>query len=262
MSSTHLLFNTHLSRKKPESIRNRTVSCPFCDHDNLEGIIEQQGTMIWLANKYNVLEKTLQTVIIETDQCDGELSTYAKEQLYRLLAFAIEKWQEMLQSKEYRSVMLFKNHGPYSGGSIAHPHMQIIGFHQFDYLAHTIQEHFEGVLIHEADGVICNLSTKPRAGFSEFNVILTDPSSTEQIQRMADMVQALAHYILNVLNPVFKSYNLFFYQIDDNICVKVVPRFVASPLFIGYSIPQVPNNLEEIAEDVRQRYFSSSVMKR
>ena len=255
MASTHLLFNAYVGRKKPSTIRNRTVACPFCDRENLEEIIETKDSIIWLPNKFNVLEETFQTVIIETDQCDAELSTYSKQHLYKLMAFVLQKWQEMHRSGKYRSVMLFKNHGPYSGGTIAHPHMQIIGFHQYDYMVHTVSEHFEGVPIHEENGVTCNISTKPRIGFSEFNVILTDPSSNQQVEKMADMIQALAHYILNVLNQSCKSYNLFCYQLEERICVKVVPRFVASPLFIGYSIPQVPNNLEETAQDVGQRYF-------
>ncbi|MGD8192720.1 DUF4931 domain-containing protein [Brevibacillus ginsengisoli] len=257
MRSSHLVFNAYIGRKKPENIRNRSVACPFCDRDNLEGIIETRGSIIWLPNKFNVLEETFQTVIIETDQCDAELSTYRKDHIYELMSFVVEKWQEMQRSGKYKSVVLFKNHGPYSGGTIAHPHMQIIGFHEYDYMLHTVPEHFEGVPIHEQNGVICNLSTKPRIGFSEFNVILSNPSSIAQIEQMADMIQSLTHYILNVLNQTCKSYNLFFYQLDERICVKVVPRFVSSPLFIGYSIPQVLNNQEETANDVRQRYFAS-----
>lgn len=34
-----------------------------------------------------------------------------------------------------------------------------------------------------------------------------------------------------------------------------MPRFATSPLFIGYNIELVPNNLQEIAKHIKQLYF-------
>jgi hypothetical protein len=51
------------------------------------------------------------------------------------------------------------------------------------------------------------------------------------------------------------SYNLFFHHIDGKIYAKVVPRFVTTPLYIGYGIPQIPNNLEGMASEVKKIYF-------
>lgn len=253
MSPTHLQFDSLLGRRKPESIVNRETVCPFCNIDELEEIIDQRDTMILVKNKYQVLQESFQTVLIESDQCDAELSTYSKEYLYQLIGFAVEKWLEMEKSGEYRSVMMFKNHGHYSGGSIHHPHMQIIGFKKFDYLQYTRKEQFEGIIIDQKHGVELNVSTKPRAGFFEFNVILHE---IFQLNQLADYIQVLTHYILNHFNKSCKSYNLFFYGIEDQIYVKVVPRFVTSPLFIGYSIPQVSTSLETVIEDIKSKYFT------
>ncbi|MFL6557553.1 MAG: DUF4931 domain-containing protein, partial [Bacillus sp. (in: firmicutes)] len=35
----------------------------------------------------------------------------------------------------------------------------------------------------------------------------------------------------------------------------VVSRFVTTPLFIGYGIPQVPSNLEWMARELQRIYF-------
>lgn len=249
---THLRFNSGLSRTKPESIRNREAACPFCDTENLTDILGRQGQILWLKNKYPVLEDTYPTVLIETDQCDGELSTYPKEHLHALFRFGIEKWLEMEASGEFASVMFFKNHGPLSGGSIRHEHMQIIGLHQFDYLQHIDQRDFEGILIDRQSKVECTLSTYPRVGFYEFNVVLAEH---EQLHAFADYVQMFVHYILHHFNTKFSSYNLFFYRLQERILVKVVPRFVTSPLYVGYAIPQVPNNLAEIVREIQSKYL-------
>ncbi|MFY0546210.1 DUF4931 domain-containing protein [Brevibacillus sp. H7] len=252
MSYTHLHFDTSIGRKKPESIINRDTVCPFCNRDELSDILDQRGSIMLLRNKYPVLRDTLQTVLVESDDCNGELSLYPKEHLYALLSFGVEKWQEMEQSGEFRSVMYFKNHGPYSGGSIHHPHMQIVGLYQHDYRQHVKASDFEGIVIDRQSGVECNLSTLPRAGFFEYNVILSDPG---RLTQMADYLQILTHWILNHVNRRCKSYNLFFYQIEEKIIVKVVPRFVTSPLYVGYSLPQVASNLEEVVAEIQKHYF-------
>lgn len=253
MSDTHLLFNTAIGVKKPESIRNKNTSCPFCAREDLTDIIDIEDSIILLKNKYPVLENSFQTVIIETDDCLSELSLYSKEHLVKLFTFAIKHWQAMEDSGEYKSVLFFKNHGPLSGGTIAHPHMQIVGLKSIDYMENISTSQFEGLKIHEKDNVIFSLSTIPKVGFYEFHVRMTD---TLQIPTFASYVQIAVHYILNQFPFRANSYNLFFYKTDEAIFVKIVPRFVTTPLYIGYSIPQIPNNLDWVREDIFTKYFS------
>lgn len=252
MSQTHLFFNTGIGRQKPNSIRNKEQSCPFCDRDKLTDILAVDGSIILLKNKFPVLENTFQTVLIETDDCHSELSVYPEEHLIRLIRFGLTHWLEMMASKEYESVIFYKNHGPLSGGTIAHPHMQIIGLKNIDYTEKVQESDFEGLTIHEKNGTTFSISTAPRVGFYEFNVKLGD---ILDVTAFAKYIQMAAHYILNHFPFVCTSYNLFFYDFDGSIYVKIVPRSVTTPLFIGYFIPQVPNNIEWMVNDVRERYF-------
>ena len=248
----HLRFNTHVGKDKPFTIDNQGDACPFCDRGQLSEILDEQGPIIFLKNKYPVLENTFQTVIIETDQCDAEFSTYAPEHLHQLMRFSVEKWQEMVESGEFASVVFYKNHGPHSGGSLRHPHMQIVGLHEIDYRQNVIPSDFTGLLLAEEPGVEFNLSTQPRMGFTELNVVLRD---RDRVDRMADYLQVAAHYALNHFNAHCRSYNMFFYELEGAIAAKVIPRFVVGPLFVGFSIPQVTNRLDEIADTVRRTYF-------
>ena len=70
-----LRFNIALGRTKPVNIRNEEVRCPFCDRSKLTDILDTSGHIIWLMNKYPVLDKTWPTVIIETETDEGEFST-------------------------------------------------------------------------------------------------------------------------------------------------------------------------------------------
>lgn len=254
MKNSHLHFNTSIGVKKPESIRNKTAACPFCARDELVDLIEVDGPIILLKNKYPVLENAYQTVLIETDDCQGELSTYEPSHLHRLLKFGIRHWLQMDQTKQYESVIFFKNHGPLSGGTIAHPHMQIVGLHDINYKEKVSDEIFEGITIEEKDNVRFTLSTKPKVGFYEFNVEMAD---NIYIEAFGEFIQIAVHYILNNFPFRANSYNLFFHHYNGKIYAKTVPRFITTPLYIGYGIPQVPNNLHWMADDLKSKYLIS-----
>jgi galactose-1-phosphate uridylyltransferase len=254
MGNTHLVFDRSIGIKKPESILNRATKCPFCDVQNLEEILEIEDSIIFLKNKYPVLQDAFQTVIIETDQCDSELSTYDKKHLHKLFRFAVRNWIKMQEDPSFQSCILFKNHGPLSGGTISHPHMQIVGLKNIDYREELLTSYFEGIDVIRREGVVLNLSTKPKVGFFEFNVVV---NSLDKIEDMADITQKVTKFVLNEFSSRnCNSYNLFFYEFEQKIIVKIVPRFPTSPLFIGYSIPQVSNNLRETASKLRRLYFS------
>lgn len=251
--NTHLHFDSFLGRQKPESIVNRTTRCPFCNRSDLEEVLAEEGSIVLVKNKYPTLQHTLQTVLIETDDCDSELSLYPKEHLHNLIRFGVEQWLAMESTGEYASVIFYKNHGPLSGGTIHHPHMQIVGLKQIDYRTNVTDQQFDGIVIDQQDGVEFNVSTTPRIGFFEFNIKL---ASLEHLDRMADYIQIAAHYTLNHFHKNCTSYNLFFYQVNGLICAKVVPRFATSPLFVGYSIPQVSNRLQDVAGEIKQKYLT------
>jgi len=251
MSSYLLEFNTYLGQQKPESIVNKNTRCPFCDRENLQDILAEKGPILLIKNKYPVLQDTFQTVLIETESCQGDLSNYPKDHLYDVISFGVEKWLEMERSKEFKSVIFFKNHGPKSGGSIFHPHMQIVGLKKIDYRDTLKKEQFEGLVISRKNQVELNISTVPRVGFFEFNIVLAD---LKNIKQMADFIQITVDYVLHHFSKNCDSYNLFFYQFDNRIIAKIMPRFITSPIYIGYAIPQVSNRIEEIITEFQTLY--------
>lgn len=246
-------FDITLGQKKPENIINHEAACPFCDRAHLTDIIDTDGDIILLKNKYNVLENADQLVLIESSHCNQDIPDYTAEHLHRLFHFGIHHWLRMQDTGKYETVLFFKNHGPMSGGTLRHPHMQIIGFRKLDEHLTFDPDEFIGLTIHQKNGVEFNISTRPRIGFGEFNIV---PNSNDSIDTVADYIQIAVDYLMHHFNKRCKSYNLFFYRHEGLLRVKVLPRFATSPLFIGYNIRFRPSNLENIAKRVQEIYFN------
>lgn len=251
MDKEQLYFLNDIGKQKPESIHNKNTACPFCAVDQLTNILEKNDSIIWLMNKFPTLQDTFQTVLIETDNCNDHIATYTKEDMEQLIQFSINRWLTLEKSNEYESVILYKNHGPFSGGSLHHAHMQIIGMKHVDYRQNVTDDNFQGIIVKQDEQIELNISARPIIGFTEFNIIIEDTAAT---CRMAYYIQQTVRYILTDFHKGCSSYNLFFYHINGKIICKVVPRFVVSPLYVGYKIPQVSTKLHEVKEQLAN-YF-------
>ena len=205
-----LRFNIELGRTKPVNIRDEQVRCPFCDRSKLTDILDTSGHIIWLMNKYPVLEKTWPTVIIETETDEGEFSTLPADEAAHILQFGLDKWRETRQRKEFKSVLFFKNHGYMSGGSIRHPHSQIIGLENYDYHKDITAQNMEGWLLYEDQHVRITLSTHPIIGFFEYNIRFRPDTP---VRPVAIRLQQVLRYVLHTLSNLSQSYNYFFYNL-------------------------------------------------
>ena len=248
-------FNTDIGRQKPENIIHSDAACPFCATDELTDIIATDGDIILLKNKYNVIEEADQFVLIEGKDCSADIPSYTSDHMHRLIAFGMEHWERMRTSGKYDTVLFFKNYGPYSGGTIRHPHMQLVGFPAFRQELAFHRSEFEGLPVDERDGVALNLSTEPRVGFWELNIVPADARATAAI---ADYIQIGVDFFMNAFRRPLTSYNIFFYNEGSDIFIKIMPRFATSPVFIGYNIRLLPSNLTEMRDLMRAKYFENN----
>lgn len=238
MTQEQLSFITHVAQGKPENIVHQNAACPFCDVAHLTNILDQEADRIWLVNKFRVLADTLQTIIIESSNHRGDWSNYDPQTAAAIMNFSLRKWSEMKQDPQYKSVIMYKNYGPRSGGSLAHPHMQIIGLDKVDGYAHVTPANLAGEPFLNLGDAELAVANEPLLGFLEFNVRIPGIKAAVDL---AKAVRVLTHYILtDYFHGRCDSYNLFFYNVQDGaIICKVVPRFNASPLSVGYLVPQV-----------------------
>lgn len=241
----HLCFQLGIALEKASYTTGRT-QCPFCNREELTGIIDEAGPLILLENKFQMLEGAYQTVLIETDVCTDDISTYSAAYMKSLLTFGIDHWLAMENDGRYASVVFFKNHGPLSGGTIPHAHFQIVGLEHIDYRSGIDDVIFEGIGIYEKGSNHINISTRPNAGATEINIITAPRDDVF----MAQAIQKIVKYLLGRSS----SYNLFFYQWQGAIICKTIPRYVVSPYLMGYSIAHTTNQLETFAQEIGELF--------
>ena len=145
-----------------------------------------------------------------------------------------------------------------SGGTIRHPHMQLVGFPRLKSELLFDEAELRGIVIAERNGVEFNISNCPRVGFGELNIVVEAGGS---LDALADFIQVGVHYAMNFFNKRCTSYNIFFYHLAEKIFAKVMPRYVTSPYFVGYNIHFLPNNVERIAAEIREYYFDGNKLK-
>ena len=256
MTNDPLVFQMSIAKGKPQSYRKdkKKNVCPFCDVENLTDIYAKEDDMIWLKNKFPTLRDTWQTVLIESSDHNGDISTYTQEHNRKLMHFALACFEKMQASDQYESIVWYKNYGPHSGGSLIHPHMQIVGFEHEDGYKYIHPNNFEGETLFEKSGVEVNIAEHPVQGYTELNINLLDKNS---IDLWADWIQSGAKYLLNIMyNGRCDSYNLFFYPRNDGgICAKYITRFEAPPYFVGYKLSQVNDEITLDKEAHRFRKF-------
>ncbi|VDG19454.1 DUF4931 domain-containing protein [Lactiplantibacillus mudanjiangensis] len=252
MQAHPLIFDTNIAKDKPENIRQPHNACPFCDPASLTDILDQDDDRIWLMNKFPTLQATWQTIIIETADHLGDIATYSRDQNRAIFAFALTHWQATIASDHFASTLLYKNFGPHSGGSLRHPHMQIVGLTDVDGYANIAPTHLTGYPVLTTSHVQVTISDQPVMGFVEFNVT----AAWDDHDELADAVQTIVQYTLNdYFHGRCDSYNLFFYPVGDQVICKIDPLFNVSPYYIGYRLSQAdtPERMREIAAEVRQK---------
>ncbi|MQS51728.1 DUF4931 domain-containing protein [Companilactobacillus mishanensis] len=231
-----LIFEIEQAKGKPENFRHADNYCPFCDTDNLTNIIDKKGDMIWLENKFKTLRNTNQTVLIESANHEDDISTYSVSKNREVFQYIFHCWNDMIQSNKYKSVLMYKNFGLMSGGSLRHPHFQIVGLNDVDGYKHTEPENFTGMNVWDDEHINVNISEKPIMGFVEFNIIIHD---LKYIDNLAEFARVTVKYVLSdFYEGRCNSYNIFFYKTGSEVVCKIVPRFVVSPYFVGYRLSQ------------------------
>ena len=244
-------FNTDIGKTKPENLVHAEAACPFCDVEHLTDILAVDGDIIFLKNKYNVIEGADQFVLIEGRECKSDMPAYSKEKMRRVISMGVRQWKNLLASDKYEEVLFFKNYGIMSGGTIRHPHMQLVGFPKLNSELLFDEAELRGIVIAKRDGVEFNISNCPRVGFGELNVVVEAGGS---LDALADYIQVGVDYAMNHFSKRCTSYNIFFYHRAEKIFAKVMPRYATSPYFVGYNIHFLPNNIERIAKEIQDFY--------
>lgn len=250
-----LKLNINLAQEKPNLYKNREeMNCPFCNIEQIkkDGLFlekEPNEPIYWVENKFPIFSRTYQTLILETDNCKENFKTYSLPYIQQLINYTVEKKRELEASNKFEKVLVFKNSGFLSGGTIPHSHTQIVGVEQYEDGINT-ESFTEGLVIRETSSAKLTLSNKPMADGFEFN-ISWDSNHSMPIDA-AYYLSALIKYMDVFQNGKYKDYNLVIEDIDGRTYIKLLYRRIVNLLLLAYRLHPVPNNLEEVTSGVSE----------
>lgn len=242
-------LNMYPQPNKPMFHNQKKYICPFCDKQNVsETLINTNQFSSWIKNKYPLLlDDTYQTLIIETPNCEANILNYSKEELEKIFSFTFECYNQLKNNKKYNDVLLFKNHGILSGGSIPHAHIQLVGMFENKVEYKKIINSTLGENVFENEEVKITISNFPISEFFEFNLILKNKNKTSS---SVSFLQEIIRYSLSMLDSRFNDFNFAYYEINGLSFFKVVPRSYASPYLIMYDLKQVPVIKKNISKEL------------
>lgn len=252
-----ILFDTSMASKKPRTVglNEEASDCQFCKTEKMmktNVVLAKQGKFLWVENKYPILKNTYQTVLLETDTCEEDLTTYSLEYAKELFKFALEKRKELLSVYGFKEVLFFKNHGALADASIKHAHMQLVGLTNNQLSLEEIQKTTKGYTIYEAEGLQVNVSDIPLSEFYEFNICWEKQNVSYDF---VYWVQTIIRYLEHFKDGKFQDYNFSFYEFKDTYTIKIFPRKPASLYLLAYGLKQLPNDIQKVALEVRKYAF-------
>ncbi|WP_025728988.1 DUF4931 domain-containing protein [Atopobacter phocae] len=249
-----LTFDPMISSKKPNDVVGES-SCPFCSYTDMENLIKEDGSRLWVNNKYPTIKEVNQTVIIESDAHDFRMYEAESCELNQLFKFIMSCWRQFDEWPSNLQTVFLKNQGIHSGSSLNHPHLQLLGFKE-DVGSLYMPSDFEGIVVKETDQLFITVSTQPICGYIELNLRVHQDAA---INSWTNDLMGLVRFAVGYRDPSHPSYNIFGWKIDEYYQFKVVPRFVTSAYYIGFRLSQVfsTDQLIQIAEDLKLNYLSS-----
>ena len=253
--SNYYTFFTQTNSEKPVTIHKNNDDlmppCPFCDYTALaknQDILQNMGESLLVANLYPTIDQTIQTVFIETKECDANFTNYDKETVIQVMKNFFHAYELLCRTYPEKQIIGLKNSGPFSSGSIHHQHMQLLVLEQP--LKPTSSRLFEGTHLREENTITVNFSDKPATEFYEINVSISNEelfAYGKVFQRFCLLLQGCIQFALSTITST-NSYNLAFYFEESTCRVKILPRIqkssvAYSPLLLAFDMHFVPDNL-------------------
>lgn len=177
-------------------------------------------------------------MLIESADHDADLVTYEPDELHHVMRFALGCWQQMIDSQQYRSVLMYKNKGPL--GSLVHPHMQIVGLEQEDGYASLTSANFEGIM--SGNRGESRSTSQPNRSWGSLRSTFQPrklPAMTHenQLRRIFAVMYPGSSALYPERAPRWsrRVVQRFFYHLGGRTIAKALPRWVVSPYFCWLS---------------------------
>lgn len=244
-------------RKNENKVEKEKKFCPFCEPGFTgikEGVDNQliehhpEEPILWVKNKFPIIDDLEMTLFIETDKCDEHMGTYEVTYIQKLINYMLACKNKMMQTGKYQDVLLFRNYGLQAGGSVPHAHTQLNGIKNPNLQVTYRKDAYEGLLIYQSNrsSATCNISDKPFTEYYEFNISWSE----ENMPYDAALYLQKAISFMNV----FKNGSYIAYNLDEIDCkhhIKVIYRANVTVYLLAWDLHLVNKDLEKIVEEFK-----------
>lgn len=252
-------------RKNYKKINDETKSlgiCPFCNkHGLLEETIIKEDPIeqfLWLPNRYPANKNMDMTLIIEGNDCEYDFHEYRIEKIAHLLKFSEHCYEEFKERGNYQDILLFKQFGKYSGGTVRHGHLQLVGLYEKqvnDELIKTSLLKENNHSIYKNKSVELNYNLFPVGEHEAFNLIYKRNENLE-----IDVSKVLRLMINYIIDNGSESYSLAFYINEDDIVIQIKDRYISSTFNVHYGIKSVFEYEEKKINELK-KYILNEIEK-
>ncbi|MBI4225726.1 DUF4931 domain-containing protein [Candidatus Roizmanbacteria bacterium] len=220
--------------------KGKKNTCPFCAGHEKEtppevfrlGGGEANGTG-WkvrvVPNKYTITD--IHEVIIHSPDHEKDIESLPLDHIILILTAYRQRYNLY---RKRGQVLIFCNHGEHAGGSLAHPHSQLVVIPSQINLDTLVREPLNNLVEeHRLFHVYCpdfsqwpyEVWIAPRKEDVLFGDI-TDGEINELADLMGRMLKRLFHiYQQHIISNLLFGYNYYFYH-KENWYVRIIPRFV------------------------------------
>lgn len=152
---------------------NQSVSCPFCttgawhNEKNDHFKTSECGTLFWIDNAYQVVPNVKLTLVIEHNTCTKQLGHYGVthcRHYFDMLDYAYEGLK-----KDHETVIVYKNVGRLSSGSVPHAHTQVVATNKVEF--RLPEWGFVGLEVYASDLLTMNVATEGICEEFEINIL-------------------------------------------------------------------------------------------
>lgn len=235
------IINDKTKKLKALSKNNISNSCPFCKsnrqvamEDGVYLLDDKHGHML-IPNKYTTYPEYNIWVIVEMYSCDRDLQDYTIQEMYDYYLFVKESLKIYHEHFPHnKEIMLVKQVGTFSGGSVKHGHSQILGTKENKIDNNLVYEKIQlGHSIYNRDGLNIRFNNEPLNDRDEF---IIEYSDSADIQHMLSKLKILLN---NVVKPIYNelNYSLSYHRYNNTNYIKLLPRTTTSTLLLHFDVP-------------------------
>lgn len=243
VKNTNLFLDDKIQQEKRQY---KSITCPFCK----EALANEQfalanHTSMLRKNKMPTIKDAEMYVLIESLMHDTHMEDMSVKEARDVITFAFESMEWVREQYPDKQTLLIKNRGLLSGGTQAHPHMQVVAIKEFNKSQINFQSDVPVYRDNELDvGILVN------GNFDLYQFILRVDTLYADTKITVEHLQKLLRWTASK----YGNYNMVHWREDGRDAFKIIPRYAGAGYGLGYSHYLKPD--EETVQSLKREIYT------